>query len=112
MAFTTIHPTPGLTPAERRRAHRSGPRAVATRTDHVSLLRSAGFVDVEQVDITPAFERTARAWIEECTEHADELAAIEGADLFADRQVERGVQLRAIEDGLLQRAMLSARRPG
>jgi len=111
IAFTTIHGSPGLTDAARRRAHRSGPRAVATRSDQAHLLWSAGFVDVDEVDLTAAFATTARAWLTEAETHAEALAAVEAPGAFEERQRERRVQLAAIDDGLLRRSLFSATRP-
>jgi cyclopropane fatty-acyl-phospholipid synthase-like methyltransferase len=111
IAFTTIYVTPGLSPTERRRAHRSGPRAVASRAEQPRLLAAAGFVDVDELDLTNEFARTGRAWIEEWDRNANELQALEGLVAFEDRQRDRRVQLRAIEDGLLRRGLFSARRP-
>jgi hypothetical protein len=111
MAFTTIFIAPDLTAPERRRARRVGPRAVATRRDHADLLTSAGFVDVEEHDLTPAFLVTARAWLHESEQHATELAAIETPEAFAQRQRDRRAMLAALEDGLLRRALFAGIRP-
>lgn len=111
IAYTTIYVAPGLAPAERRRAQRSGPRAVASRAEQTQLLVSAGFVDVDRLDLTAAFATTARAWLTEAEEHADELAAVEAPGAFEERQRERRNQLAAIDDGLLCRGLLSAARP-
>ena len=112
IAFTTIYVTPGLPPAARRRAHRSGPRAVASRADQPQLLASAGFVDVDEMDLTGEFLTTARAWLDEWDRHAEELERLEGPEAFAERQRDRRVQLRAVENGLLRRGLFSAARPG
>jgi hypothetical protein len=111
IAFTTIFVTPGLAPAVHRRAQRSGPRAVASRADQVQLLASAGFVDVDEIDVTAEFATTARAWLTEWDAHADELAALESRSAFVERQRDRRRQLAAIEDGLLRRGLFSATRP-
>ena len=111
IALTTIYVTPGLSPAARRRAHRSGPRAVASRADQPKLLASAGFVDVGEVDLTKEFAITGSAWVNQWDLHADELIALEGQAAFEERQRGRRVQLRAIEDGLLRRGLLAATRP-
>ena len=108
MAFTTISITPNLPAAERRRARRVGPRAVATRTDERRLLASAGFVDVGTSDLTGPFVSTARTSVEECDRHADVLAPLEEPGLFEQRQRDHRRMLRAIEDGLLRRAMFWA----
>jgi hypothetical protein len=110
MGFTSIVEAPGLTPAARRRARAAGPRAVAMRSDHHRLLRSAGFADVTEVDVTPAFRATAAAWLAEWESHADELAQLEPPGAFEQRLADRRALLAAVDAGLLCRAMLVARR--
>jgi hypothetical protein len=110
MAFTTIFETPGLPPAARRRARAAGPRAVAVRSDHHQLLRSAGFGEITELDVTPAFRDTAAAWLAESEAHATELARLEPPGAFAQRQADRRAMLAAIDAGLLRRALLCARR--
>jgi hypothetical protein len=110
IAYTTIFVAPGLSAAQRRRAHRSGPRAVATRSDELQLLASAGFIDREMLDLTAEFAVTARAWLAQWEANADELCAVESPAVFEERQRERAAQLRAIDDGLLCRGLFSASR--
>jgi hypothetical protein len=81
------------------------------RSDHQGLLRSAGFVDVTEIDLTPAFRATAAAWLAESQAHAGELALLEPPGAFVQRQAERRAMLAAIDAGLLRRALLFARRP-
>jgi len=111
IALTTIYVTPGLLPAARRRAHRSGPRAVASRATQPRLLASAGFIEIDEVDLTPEFATTGWAWFNEWADHAEELVQLEGLAAFEERQRDRQLQLRAIEDGLLRRGLFSATRP-
>jgi hypothetical protein len=80
------------------------------RGDHRRLLGSARFVDVTELDITPAFRATAAAWLTESEAHADELAQLEPPGAFAQRQADRRAMLAAIDAGLLRRALLLARR--
>jgi hypothetical protein len=110
MGFTTIFETPGLPPAARRRARAAGPRAVAMRSDHHRLLRSSGFVDVTELDVTPAFRTTAAAWLAETEAHAKELAMLEPPGAFQQRQTDRRAMLAGIDAGLLRRALVFARR--
>ncbi len=111
IAFTTIYVASDLQAGVRRRAYRSGPRAVASRADQRRLLKSAGFVDIDELDITAAFVNTTRAWIGERARHADQLAALEPPGAFQQRQRDHLAQLAATEDGLLRRGMFSASRP-
>ena len=49
----------GLSPAARRQAEAAGTQAVAMRSDHQRLLGAAGFRDITELDVTPAFAATA-----------------------------------------------------
>ncbi len=111
MAFTTIQVAPDLMPTARRRANRSGPPAVATRSDYSGMLTSAGFVDIDQLDVTADFVGTAQAWISERDARRADLEAIEPAGWFDERRRASDKQLRATMDGLLRRGLFSARRP-
>jgi hypothetical protein len=108
IAYTTIFVAPDLSPAQRRRAQRSGPRAIASRSDQQQLLASAGFVDIQMIDLTAEFAATARAWLDASEANAAELSAFDSPGAFEERQRERHVQLRAINDGLLRRGLFSA----
>jgi hypothetical protein len=109
-AFFTIHPTPGLLPRLRRRAHRDGPVAVASHLTGRELLERAGFVDIEETDCTAEFATVAQAWVDHCEDHHDALAELQGADAFDQRQTERRIQLQAVRDGLLRRSLFVATR--
>jgi hypothetical protein len=111
IAYTTIHPAPGLDDVTRRRARRHGPRAVASRLGQAQLLRAAGFTDIDDRDVTPEFIRTTRAKIDERDQYAAELVEVEGADVFHERQRNERNQLGITEEGLIRRSILSASRP-
>ena len=111
IAYTNIFVSPELTASQRRRARRSGPRAVASRSDQCQLLASAGLIDIDMYDLTAEFACTARAWIAGWAANEHELARLETPETFAERQRDRHRQLRAIEQGLLRRALFSATRP-
>jgi hypothetical protein len=109
MGFYTIVESPGLLPAARRRARAAGPRAVAMRSHHHRLLAAAGFHDITETDVTPAFAATAAAWLAETEPHADELARLEPPGAFQQRQADRRSLLAAIHAGLLRRVLVLAR---
>jgi hypothetical protein len=111
MAFTTIHPAPGLTRAERRRAAAAGPPAVATGRDHAELLAAAGLVTIAQLDVSETYLRTARGWLACGNQHADELTELVGQAVFEESQAERRTAIAAIEQGLLVRTLFVAVRP-
>ena len=83
---------------------------MAARSDHLSMLRNAGYVDAIEIDVTAMFLHTARAWLRESERLGDELAPLEPPGAFAERQAERNRMIVAMEDGLLLRSLYSARR--
>jgi predicted O-methyltransferase YrrM len=82
IAFANIYVTPSLAAAWRQRARRSGPRAVASRSEQALLQAFAGFVDIEQFDLTVEFAITARSWLAYCGYNAAELAMLEPPGAF------------------------------
>jgi hypothetical protein len=82
------------------------------RSDHQRLLRAAGFHDITELDVTPAFAAPAAAWLAETEPHAEELARLEPPGAFEQRQADRRSMLAAIRAGLLRRALLLARTRG
>ena len=52
------------------------------RSDHQRLLRAAGFRDITELDVTPAFAVTVAAWLAETEPHAEELARLEPPGAF------------------------------
>jgi ubiquinone/menaquinone biosynthesis C-methylase UbiE len=110
-AFTTIHPAPDLTRSQRRRASRDGPICVAIPRPNRDMLAAAGFVDIGETDCTEDFARVARAWIEQWDGRRPELVKLLGEEAVAQRQADRRAQLRAVEDGILRRSLLWARKP-
>jgi hypothetical protein len=82
------------------------------RSDHQRLLRSAGFDDILELDVTAAFAATAAAWLAETEPYAEDLARLEPPGAFAQRQADRRSMLAAIHAGLLRRALVLARTRG
>lgn len=111
IAFFTIHPAEGLTRGQRRRAARDGPIAVATARPHRQLLEAAGLTEVTQTDCTGDFAAVTRAWLHHWDANHEELTALLGEHMVAERQAERRAQLSAIEDGILARSLFTACRP-
>ena len=84
---------------------------MSSRAGQRRLLASAGFDDIDELDVTDAFAATARAWIDGRSAHAEVLATLEGPGVFDQRQQDSRALLAAVEDGLLRRTILSAVRP-
>jgi hypothetical protein len=71
------------------------------------LLRSAGFVEVEQLDVTSAYRTTHQAWLRHARAMADELERAEPPGAFAQRVEEHLAAGAAIDDGLLHRSLFT-----
>ncbi len=112
MAFYTIFIPQGLSEADYRRAVSAGaPGITSGRREQPDLLRAAGFVPLEEADLTGEFLRVARAWLESRLRHAEALRKAEGSEDFETRLKDSRLGVGAIEAGLHRRALFVARRP-
>jgi hypothetical protein len=111
IAFYTIAVAPALPADDHRRAVLSGPPEVRTRSDYLSLLRSAGFADLDEVDVTADYLDTARRWLRYGQEFEAGLAALETPGAFARKLARRRKAIALIEAGYLRRALFLATRP-
>jgi cyclopropane fatty-acyl-phospholipid synthase-like methyltransferase len=110
-AFTTIFPAVGLATADARRAIEAGPPNCGLRTSYPSLLRTAGFVDVEERDLTVDYLATASGKLKVAEEFAADMVEMLGREEYERMQAERRLAISAIEAGLLRRSLFIARRP-
>lgn len=110
-AFLTIQPIPGLSTRDRRRANEIGPPAAAVRTSYESLLRSAGFYDVQSQDRTSEYRDALAGWIAAFASRHREVRKLIGDDVYEERAQSRSQTLEAVEQGLLGRFLYSATRP-
>jgi len=81
------------------------------RTSYPSLLRSAGFVEIEEVDRTADYLSTAARKLEVAEQFAEAMIQMLGRERYDEMQAERRLAVAAIESGLLRRALFVARRP-
>lgn len=111
LAFYTIYIAPGLAEPDYRRVVASGePPEVVSRATQPELVRAAGFVEIEEVDVTEEFARTARGWYEARERHAADMRELEGEAEFAQGQAGRKERLEFIEAGWLRRSLFTAAR--
>ena len=90
------------------KARLAGPPAVSSRRrDHVELLESAGFTDIEETDLTEEYLETARAWLRARERNPDAFRAVESAGSIGSIEKSRA-SVAGIEDGLLGRALFAA----
>jgi cyclopropane fatty-acyl-phospholipid synthase-like methyltransferase len=111
MAFTTIHVTDDLDRRAHRRAVRAGPWQVATRRPYAELVARAGFTDVRIEDVTGQYGATQRTWLEQTQANERALRGLAGDMVFELGQRERRRTRAAIDEGLLRRVLIAARRP-
>ncbi len=110
MAYFNIFVTPDLPERAYRRALRRGPSAVSARQlPQAELLRRAGFLLEDELDVTAEFLETARAWYGGRQQRAAALKEADGEAEFGRRQSDSRLQIEAIEEGLLRRALFLAR---
>lgn len=112
IAYYNIFIAEELAEDVRRRVGKAASPGVYTRAQQRGLLRSAGFVRIEETDVTDEYLRTQRALYEANARHARTLRKIQGEELFEQRQTDREKALRGIELGFLRRALFVAERPG
>lgn len=110
MAFTTIHVADGLGPKEHRRAVRAGPWHVTSRRPYAELVVQAGFIDVNEIDVTDDYATTQQAWLEANEDRAIDLRRLTSDRDFALAQTDRRRARDAIAEGLLRRSLITAAR--
>jgi hypothetical protein len=81
---------------------------VAVRTTYLSLLRSAGFIEVEAVDQTAEYLSTQHRWLAATLRHEEGLGSALGSDAVEEGIGRRRRTVNAIEEGLLLRTLYTA----
>src|SRR3954451_24725625 len=109
LAFTTIHLTPGLSPAQRRRGSVSGPPAVVG-PDGRDLLDRAGFDVVHTEDVTADFLAAPTAWRATRLRHRHRIRP-PAPQAYEDPIATNSTEIDAVEAGLLRPALYVASRP-
>ena len=87
-----------------------GPPAVTVRTTYLGLLRSAGFIEIDAVDLTAEYLATQRRWLAATLRHEEGLRVALGDDASGERLEQRRRTAHAIEEGLLLRTLYTATR--
>jgi cyclopropane fatty-acyl-phospholipid synthase-like methyltransferase len=110
IAYYTIYVVPDLSEAEYRQAIQFWPSAGTARREPAEMLASAGFVDVNETDVTKQYRTTTRAWLNGRRRHYDDLAQALGATALDQKIGENEFMLKFAKDGLVRRSLLTARR--
>ncbi len=110
IAYYTIYVPPDLSDADYRGVTKFWPSAATRRREPSEMLRSAGFIDVKETDVTKQYTKTARRWLEGRRRYFDELKDALGEDSLNGKINEGQATLGALKSGLLKRSLLTARR--
>ena len=105
----SIHMSPCLSAEDERRAVELGPAMGASNEPLPDLLRSAGFVEVVEVDRTEAFAQTCASILRIRGELQVGLRSEEGDEAFEEELTKKRNMLEGIQTGLLRRSLLTAR---
>mgnify|MGYP001609469503 CR=1 FL=1 len=108
MAFYVIHTPPGLGARTKASARRHGPRFVNSRSDYASMLRTAGFAHVREVDVTREFGRMNLRWLRARLRHEAGMRRAAGDQYTEERIADVRTQARGINTGLLRRSLFVA----
>ena len=111
IAFTTIYIAPGVSERDYRRAVRARGPGVAEKRAMLELVQTAGFANARERDMTRAFGRTTQAYIDNSARYEDALREAWGSARYAEGMRTRHATLALIEEGIVRRALYTARRP-
>ncbi len=109
--FFVVAPAAGLSSREIELAVEAGPPHVEAGPGYAVLLKQAGFANVEIVDVTDEYALTLSRSIRVRETEATQLEDLVGVDVFTEGQAGRRQQLAAVDNGLLERHLVSAVRP-
>ena len=110
IAYFNIFITHEIAEDARRRIGKVAPHGVYTRAEQQGLLRTAGFVRIQETEVTDEYLRVQRALCEANERHARSLRRVLGKQEFEERQTGRRRTLQGIEAGVLKRSLFVAER--
>lgn len=111
IAYYTIFISHEIPEDARRRIGKVARPGLYTRAEQQGLLRSAGFVNIEETDVTDEYLHVERALHEANERHARSLRKSLGEAKFEEAQSNRKAALLGIEGGVLRRSLFVAERP-
>lgn len=92
-------------------AMEAGPPHLEAGPGYAALLNQAGFASVEIVDVTDEYASTLSRSIRIRETEATQLEDLVGIDVFTEGQAGRRQELAAVNNGLVERHLISAIRP-
>lgn len=108
MVFSVILTSPGLSPADYRRAVACGPSFVAAPAEYPDLIDESGWKLVEQCDLSASFLDTLKLMRGNELRHADALEDLLGREETIRRLTRNESSIYGIEQGLIRRAIFLA----
>ena len=110
-AFFVITLREGLSAADQERAVDVGREYLPAGPGYPSLIAEAGFVDIEDDDVTPGYLEVLESWVREWTGAASDLIALHGEAEYEDRIARWTSAAELVTEGLLERHLFSANAP-
>jgi SAM-dependent methyltransferase len=104
MLFYVIAPTRGISANDLERACELGPPFVGVPDDYSNMLADSGWDTIEHADLTEDYRQALLRLVKGLESGEEQLRPVMGID-FEDQIKHRREQVKAIEDGLLEREM-------
>lgn len=111
VAYYNVLISEELSPEKRREARKAGFTGAYTPARQQGLLRSAGFENIRETDVTDEYLRVLRALREANERHERGLRKAMGAEVYEGKQTRRRESIAGIERGVIRRSLLVAARP-
>lgn len=108
LAFYVIHYRAGLSDTEKAVVATEVPDYVNTSHSYASMLEKAGFVHIEQHDVTAEYEGASTRWLEAADDLGDELREALGSEVFDRKLAYRRAARPGIESGARRRSLFTA----
>lgn len=108
MVFSVISIAPGLSCADHARAVDCAPPYVEAQCEYPELLEMTGWKVIEQIDVSAAYEETARRYIREVEARADEMRELLGEAEFEELLAKRSRNVASVADGIVRRELFVA----
>ncbi|MDJ0925439.1 MAG: hypothetical protein QNJ77_12830 [Acidimicrobiia bacterium] len=105
--FAVIAVAEGLTDEELAEAINAGPPYVTAAPGYPELMSAVRFSQVDIGDVTDGYLETLRAWHSAWRTESVALKRVVGNTDYDERQANRVRSIKAVEDGLLRRYLIS-----
>jgi ubiquinone/menaquinone biosynthesis C-methylase UbiE len=108
MVFSVISIAPGLSGPDHARAVDSGPPFVDAEYGYGELLERSGWLEIDRIDVSAAYEKTGRQYLHEIEVRAGEMCALLGEAGFSELLEKRQKNIKAVAEGIVRRDIFVA----